>query len=67
MAAVRQALAHDSKIVIEEGVAGFEVGCAALGNQATEPDPETQYQQLITHRSEPCPHWQWHHFLQVDM
>lgn len=32
-AAVRQALAHDSKIVIEEGVAGFEVGCAALGNQ----------------------------------
>lgn len=40
---------------------------ATSSNGATEPDLRMQYQQLITHRSEPCPHWQWHPFLQVDM
>ncbi len=30
--AVREAFKHDSKIVIEEGIEGFEVGCAVLGN-----------------------------------
>ena len=40
---------------------------ATSSNGATEPDLRMQYQQPITHRSEPCPHWQWHPFLQVDM
>lgn len=31
--AVTAALAHDSKVVIEEAVPGFEVGCAVLGNE----------------------------------
>ena len=31
--AVAAALAHDSKVVIEEAVPGFEVGCAVLGNE----------------------------------
>ncbi len=31
-AAVSEAFRHDSKIVIEEGIEGFEVGCAVLGN-----------------------------------
>lgn len=33
-AAVRAALEHDCKAVIEESVTGFEVGCAVLGNEA---------------------------------
>ena len=32
-AAVAAALEHDSKVVIEEAVPGFEVGCAVLGNE----------------------------------
>lgn len=31
--AVTAALAHDSKVVIEEAVPGFEVGCAVLGSE----------------------------------
>ena len=31
-AAVTAALEHDSKILLEEAVPGFEVGCAVLGN-----------------------------------
>ena len=31
-AAVRTAAYHDSKILVEEAVNGFEVGCAVLGN-----------------------------------
>ncbi len=31
--AVLRALEHDSKVVIEEAVPGFEVGCAVLGNE----------------------------------
>lgn len=31
--AVAAALAHDSKVVIEEAVPGFEVGCAVLGSE----------------------------------
>ena len=31
--AVTAALAHDSKVVIEEAVPGFEVGCAVMGNE----------------------------------
>ena len=31
--AVAAALAHDSKVVIEEAVPGFEVGCAVMGNE----------------------------------
>ena len=31
-AAVAAALEHDGKVVIEEAVPGFEVGCAVLGN-----------------------------------
>lgn len=31
--AVRAALEHDSKVLIEEAVPGFEVGCAILGTQ----------------------------------
>lgn len=30
--AIFEAFRHDSKIVIEEGIDGFEVGCAVLGN-----------------------------------
>lgn len=30
--AVKTAFEHDRKVVIEQGVAGFEVGCAVLGN-----------------------------------
>ena len=30
--AVKAAFEHDSKVVIEQGVEGFEVGCAVLGN-----------------------------------
>lgn len=30
--AIMEAFRHDSKIVIEEGIEGFEVGCAVLGN-----------------------------------
>lgn len=32
-AAVAAALEHDSKVVIEEAIPGFEVGCAVLGNE----------------------------------
>lgn len=31
--AVEEAFCHDSKVVIEEAIPGFEVGCAVLGNQ----------------------------------
>jgi D-alanine---D-serine ligase len=31
-AALEEAFRHDAKVVIEEGVPGFEVGCAVLGN-----------------------------------
>ncbi len=31
--AVREAFDHDSKVVIEEGIEGFEVGCAIMGNE----------------------------------
>lgn len=31
--AMKKAWEHDEKIVIEEGIKGFEVGCAVLGNQ----------------------------------
>ncbi len=31
--AVRTAFQHDRKVIIEEAVAGFEVGCAVLGNE----------------------------------
>lgn len=31
-AAISEAFKHDLKIVIEEGIEGFEVGCAVLGN-----------------------------------
>ena len=31
-AAVGDALAHDSEVLLEQAVAGFEVGCAVLGN-----------------------------------
>jgi len=31
--AVRMAFQHDRKVIIEEAVAGFEVGCAVLGNE----------------------------------
>ena len=31
--AVRAALAHDSKVLVEEAIPGFEVGCAILGTQ----------------------------------
>ena len=31
-AAVREAFCHDSEILLEEAVPGFEVGCAVLGN-----------------------------------
>jgi D-alanine---D-serine ligase len=32
-AALEEALRHDAKVVIEEGIPGFEVGCAVLGNE----------------------------------
>ncbi len=32
--AVHDALLHDRKVIIEEGVDGFEVGCAILGNES---------------------------------
>lgn len=32
--AVQAAFQHDYKVIIEEAVAGFEVGCAVLGNQS---------------------------------
>lgn len=32
--AARVAFQHDRKVIIEEAVAGFEVGCAVLGNEA---------------------------------
>jgi D-alanine---D-serine ligase len=31
--AVHTALQHDRKVVVEEAIAGFEVGCAVLGNE----------------------------------
>lgn len=31
--AVRAAFAHDAQVVIEEGITGFEVGCAVMGNE----------------------------------
>jgi D-alanine---D-serine ligase len=31
--AMRAAFGHDKKVIIEEAVAGFEVGCAVLGNE----------------------------------
>lgn len=31
--AIAEAFRHDTKVVIEETIAGFEVGCAVLGNQ----------------------------------
>lgn len=31
--AVETAFEHDSKVIIEEGINGFEVGCAVLGNE----------------------------------
>ncbi len=31
--AVRTAFGHDRKVIVEEAVGGFEVGCAVLGNQ----------------------------------
>lgn len=32
-AAVQKAFAHDSEVIVEEAVEGFEVGCAVLGNE----------------------------------
>lgn len=32
--AVAKAFAHDSEIIIEENIEGFEVGCAVMGNDA---------------------------------
>lgn len=32
--AVETAFQHDRKVIVEEAVAGFEVGCAVLGNQS---------------------------------
>ena len=31
--AVQEAFAHDSQVVIEEAIDGFEVGCAVMGNE----------------------------------
>lgn len=31
--AVKEAFAHDSQVVIEEAIDGFEVGCAVMGNE----------------------------------
>ena len=31
--AVEEALAHDREVLLEEAIAGFEVGCAVLGNE----------------------------------
>ena len=31
--AVREAFCHDSEILLEEAIPGFEVGCAVLGNE----------------------------------
>ena len=31
--AIRQAFLHDSRVAIEEGISGIEVGCAVLGNE----------------------------------
>ena len=33
-AAVTEAFRHDSEILLEEAISGFEVGCAVLGNEA---------------------------------
>lgn len=33
LAAVEAALIHDDKVIIEENIEGFEVGCAILGNE----------------------------------
>ena len=32
--AVREAAKHDSEIILEENVPGFEVGCAVMGNES---------------------------------
>ncbi len=32
--AIREALRHDRKVIVEEAVEGYEVGCAILGNDA---------------------------------
>lgn len=50
-AAVKQALLYDSKVVLEESISGFEVGCAILGKEASgfsaKPDGSLQNVMLV--------------------